>query len=138
MNPLVRKLLAIIAGVVVGGFVVSWSEAAGHSLYPPPSGFNIKDPADLQRLIDVLPIQAKLLIVAAWFLGAFSGAWTAIRISGESRAGWVVGLIFAVLSIMTVVSIPHPIWMTVCAVILPFAAAWLALRLSNNRSTESA
>lgn len=130
MSPLVRKLLAIIAGVVVGGIVVALSEAAGHSIYPPPADINLKDPADLQRLMEVMPVQAKILVVLAWFLGAFAGAWTAIRISGMSQTGWIVGLVFAVLSIMTVMSIPHPIWMTACAILLPFAAAWLAIRIS--------
>jgi hypothetical protein len=134
MSPLIRKLLAIIAGVVVGGIVVFLSETAGHSLYPPPSDINVKDPADLQRLMDVMPVQAKILVVAAWFLGAFAGAWTANRISGLSQTGWIVGLIFALLSIMTVISIPHPVWMTACAIILPFAAAWLATRVSSKAS----
>ena len=134
MSPLVRKLLAIIAGVVVGGIVVALSESAGHSIYPPPADINVKDPADLQRLMEVMPVQAKILVVAAWFLGSFAGAWTAVRISGLSQTGWIVGLIFALLSIMTVVSIPHPIWMTACAILLPFAAALLAIRLSKTSS----
>ena len=132
MNPLLRKLLAIVGGVVVGGTVVALSETVGHSIYPPPADINVKDPEDLKRLLDVMPLQAKLLVVAAWFLGAFAGAWAAIRIGGENRLGWTIGLVFAALSIMTVLSIPHPLWMTVCAIILPFVAAWLAIRVSGN------
>ena len=132
MNPLLRKLLAIVGGVVVGGTVVALSETVGHSIYPPPVDINVKDPEDLKRLLDVMPLQAKLLVVAAWFLGAFAGAWAAIRIGGENRLGWTIGLVFAVLSIMTVLSIPHPLWMTACAIILPFVAAWLAIRVSGN------
>lgn len=133
MSPLVRKLFAIIVGVVVGGLVVFLFEAAGHSLYPPPSDINVKDGADLQRLMEVMPIQAKMLVVIAWFLGALAGAWAAMWISGQSQTGWIVGLVFAVLSIITVASIPHPFWMSACAVILPFAAVWLATRLSKQR-----
>ena len=132
MNPLLRKLLAIVGGVVVGGTVVALSETVGHSIYPPPADINVKDPEDLKRLLDVMPLQAKLLVVAAWFLGAFAGAWAAIRIGGENRLGWTIGLVFVVLSIMTVLSIPHPLWMAVCAIILPFVAAWLAIRVSGN------
>lgn len=130
MNPLVRKILALVAGVVIGGLVVGGAESLGHYIYPPPPDFNVKDPEDLKRLIDLIPIQAKLIVVVAWFLGALAGAWVTIRIGREAVLAWGIGGIFAGLSIMTVMSIPHPLWMTACAIILPFVAAWLAIRMS--------
>lgn len=130
MNPLLRKILALVAGVVVGALVVGCAEYVGHSIYPPPTGINVKDPEDLKRLMDVVPFQAKLIVVVAWFLGALAGAWTAIRLGGETVLGFGIGGIFAGLSIMTMLSIPHPLWMTACAVVLPFAAAWLAIKIS--------
>lgn len=130
MNPLLKRIIALVVGVVVGGLVVGGAEALGHSIYPPPPDINVKDPEDLKGLMEVVPIQAKIMVVVAWFLGAFVGAWTAIRIGGENVLGLWVGAIFAGLSIMTVMSIPHPLWMTACAIVLPFVAAWLAIKVS--------
>lgn len=137
MSPLVRKIIAVIGGIVVGAVVVFAAESVGHGLYPPPTDINLNNPEDMKRLVAAMPVEAKILVVIAWFLGALAGAWTAIKISAMPSLGWTIGLVFALLSLVTVFSIPHPVWMMACALIVPFVAAWIAVRYSGKVKEDS-
>ncbi len=128
-----RMALGIIAGLVVAFLCVFAVEMVGHSLYPPPAGLDINNPADQARVMEAMPAAAKAMVLAAWFVGALAGAWTANRIAGRSLAGWVVVLLVIAAGIATMVMIPHPAWMWAGGIALPLAAAWVADRLSAGR-----
>ncbi len=128
-NPTVRNIVAIMAGLIVAVVVVGLAEGAGHLIFPPPEGLDATDPTDQARLMEVIPMGAKIAVVAAWFLGALAGAWTAIRIAGRAMSGWIVGLVMVALSAWTTQMFPHPLWMTVSAFVLPLVAVLVAKRL---------
>lgn len=132
-NPVVRGLLAVVAGVVIGGLVVGITESLGHALFPPPPGFDPNNPADLARLWDVIPLPSKLMVVAAWFLGALAGACAAIIIARRVLPAWTVGLVIGALGLWTTQLFPHPPWMVVAAVVLPLIAVLVARRLMAGR-----
>ena len=127
-NPTVRLIVGVIVGMIVAGLIVFAVELLGHSIYPPPADIEVTDPADLARLIAVMPFEAKLFVVVGWFLGAIGGAFVANRIARSHRAGWIVAVIVILLSTYSLVTIPHPIWMIIAAVALPLMAAWIASR----------
>ena len=87
-NRVVRMLLAIVGGLVVAMITIGVVEAAGHALFPPPAGLDAADPADQARMIDALPVQAKIAVVVAWFLGSLAGAATAIAIARRALPAW--------------------------------------------------
>ena len=130
-----RKVIGIIAGVVVAFLCVFAVEAVGHSLVPPPPGLDINDPA---RLMEAMPVAAKAMVLAAWFVGALAGAWTANRIAGPGVAGWIVALLVIAAGVATMLMIPHPAWMWAGGILLPLLAAWIALRLGGPRGAEAA
>jgi hypothetical protein len=76
-----------------------------------------------------MPLPAKLIVVAAWFLGAFGGAWMALRITDWRWAGVIVMVLVIFGGVMNFLELPHPLWMQVCAVVLPLIGGWLAARL---------
>jgi hypothetical protein len=43
MNPIIRNVLAVIAGIVIGGIVNGLIVAFGGNLVPPPEGVNPND-----------------------------------------------------------------------------------------------
>jgi hypothetical protein len=136
-NATVRIALAIAAGLVAALLVVAVFEAAGHALFPPPAGLDLTRPADQARLMEVMPVEAKIAVVAAWFLGSLAGACTAIAISRRTLPGWIVGLTLVGLSLWTTQLLPHPAWMVVSAVVLPMVGVVLAKGLLAAR-TEGA
>ena len=125
-----RLAMGVIAGVVVAFLCVFGVEMIGHSLYPPPAGLDLHNPADQARVMEAMPSAAKAMVLAAWFVGALAGAWTANRIAGRSLAGWIVALLVIAAGIATMVMIPHPAWMWAGGVLLPLLAAWIADRMA--------
>lgn len=128
-NPIMRRIGGIVAGVIAAGLVVAVLETVGHLLFPPPPGLDLAKPADQARLIEAIPIGAKLAVVIAWFFGALAGAWAALRISGWVPAVWIVAGVMTVLSVVTTQMFPHPLWMIAAALTLPVLAAWLVQRM---------
>lgn len=129
-NPWIKRIGGTLAGILLAGLVVAVLESLGHMVFPPPPGLDLANPADQARLMEVIPLGAKLAVVLAWFIGALAGAWVAVRISGWGPAAWSVGLVMVALSVATTQMFPHPLWMIAAAVVLPLLAAWLVLRPS--------
>lgn len=128
-NPIVRGVMAILAGLVVAMLVVGMVEMAGHAIFPPPEGLDLTKLEDQRRLMEVVPLAAKIAVVAAWFLGALAGCAVAAWLSRSIRPGWVVAGVMVLLSIYTTQMFPHPVWMIACAVALPAIAKLLADRM---------
>lgn len=124
-----RKFLGVIAGVVALGLVVWVVEAISHTIWPMPVGIDPKDPAQLAKVMDLVPLAAKIAVVVAWFLGAVAGAWVGAKVAQWPTAGWIVVAIGICLGVMTLFMIPHPLWMQVAAVLVPLAGGWIATKL---------
>ena len=136
-KPLVRNIAATLAGLIVAAVVVGVCEGAGHAIFPPPAGIDLANAEDLRRLMEVIPLGAKLAVVLAWFLGALVGSATAIYIAKASCPGWIVGLVMVGLSIFTTQMFPHPVWMVLAALVLPLVAVLAARKLLRGRITPS-
>ena len=134
-NPVVSRIVGVIAGLVVAMLVVMAAEGAGHAMFPPPEGLDITRPEDQARLMELIPLGAKIAVVVAWFLGALAGAATAIAIARHILPGWIVGLVMVALSLVTTQMFPHPVWMIGAAVILPIAGVLAAKQLVSSRLT---
>lgn len=128
-HPVVRFALAIVAGVIVAGLLIAGVEAIGHALFPPPPGLDLARAGDQERLMELLPLQAKIAVVVAWFLGSLAGAAIAIAIAKRVLSAWIVGVIIAGLGLWTTQMFPHPDWMLASAVVLPLVAVLIAKRL---------
>lgn len=123
---MLRLVLGIIAGVVVGGVVVALVERAGHMVFPPPEGTNLKDPEALKAIMAQIPLGAKIAVLVAWFCGVFAGGTAARFITkGAPSSAWIVGGIFALFTAINLFMIPHPVWM-IAGAIIAIAAGILA------------
>jgi len=125
-----RLALGVIAGLVVAFACVFGIETIGHSLYPPPPGFDLTNPRDIDRLMAVMPAGALAFVVAAWFIGALAGAVAANLVARRATAGWVVALLVIAAAAATMVMIPHPAWMWAAGIALPLIAAFIAARFT--------
>lgn len=131
-----RQILAPIAGVVVGSLVVAAVERIGHAAYPAPT-LDLNDVAAMRAEIARLPIGALWFVLAAWWLGAFGGAVSAVRLAGRRpwlHAGIVGGVMLAAV-VANLAMIPHPSWFAVVGVAgVAVATAAAALMLRGRRS----
>lgn len=132
-NPAVRAVLAVLCGLIVAMLVIALVEGAGHALWPPPPGLDITRPEDQARLMHVIPLEAKIAVIVAWFLGSLAGAVAAIAIARRVLPAWIVAVVIASLGLWTTQMFPHPDWMLASAVVLPFVAVLVAKRLMIGR-----
>ena len=129
---MLRTILGILAGLVAMFATITAIEFCGQLVFPPPPGLDPTDPAQLERVMALLPLGAKALVVAAWAAGAFVGGWLAARIARHPRvAAGVVGGVVALGVVAMVAEMPaHPWWMSALGLLLPVPLALLAARLA--------
>lgn len=128
-----KTVVGVVAGVVVAFLCIFAIEAVSHLIFPPPPGTDFTDPAQVARLMEVMPTAALVMVVVAWFAGALAGGWVANVVAKRALAGWIVALLVIAGGVATMVMIPHPAWMWGVGIALPLIAGWLAQRLSTGR-----
>ena len=123
---MLRIIGAIVAGTV-SAFAVIWLiEALGHVAFPLPEDLDLRDPELAAQALPSIPLPAKLIVVFAWFAGALSGGFVAGRIAGGWWTPWLVAALVACGGIMTILMIPHPVWMQIAAVAAPLLGGLVA------------
>ena len=116
---MVRILASIVAGTLVAFAVIWLVEFAGHAAWPVASDLDMHDPEAVARALPAIPLAAKLVIMLAWFAGALAGGALAKWVAGSWWAAWPIAGLVALAGIMTVMMMPHPVWMQVAAVAAP-------------------
>lgn len=124
-----HKILGIVLGGLIAIAILYGVERLDFMLYPIQLDIDSDDPALLASVIADLPLAAKLMVVGGWFVGALAGAWLALRISDWKAAGWIVALFVIAGAVATILSLPHPVWMQICAVALPLVGGAIGIRL---------
>ena len=115
-----RNILSVIGGVITGAVIVALVEWVGHRMYAPPAGMDLSDPDAIRAMMKEIPRGALVMVLVAWALGAFAGGWVAAHFAKTLplRAALTVGGVLLLLGVMTMVSLPHPLWFWVVGVIL--------------------
>ncbi len=65
-----RTILGILAGTVLAWLTITLSQLLSASLYPPPAGMDLRDPAALAGFIAAAPLEAMLCVVLGYGLAA--------------------------------------------------------------------
>ncbi len=128
---MLRSVLAVVTGIIVGGLVIYLIEfVISPMIFPLPEGLDITDPQALAAMMTEIPFGAKVLVIVAWALGAMCGGWVAAKVTLENAnpVGLIVGVFFLGSVLSNLVMIPHPIWMTVLGLVIPIPAAFIGAR----------
>ncbi len=130
--PIIRSIIAVAAGVFIGGIATVGVEALGHVFVPPPAGLDVTNPEAVRGAMAALPTRHFLPLLLAYVVGPTLGAALAARMA-PSRArlhAAVVGGVFAVGGFMNFMSIPHPAWFVVASMLAFLAAPLLGTRIA--------
>jgi hypothetical protein len=126
-----RIVLSLVFGVAAAMLIVTAVEWADAVLYPLPrdiDAIDSADPATLAMVVANMPLPAKIIVVAGWLFGALGGAWLALRISDRRWTGWVIVAVVIAGGVVNILSLPHPVWMQACAVLMPIVGGVIAVR----------
>lgn len=132
MNPIIRNILAVIAGGIVGSVVNMVIIMISGSIIPPPEGADVTTMEGLQASLHLFEPRHFLMPFLAHALGTFTGALLAafIAVNHKMRFAMVIGVFFLAGGIGNVFLLPSPVWFTVVDLVgAYFPMAWFAGKL---------
>ena len=125
---MLRTIIAIPAGLIVGGIVISIVQIAAITVLPLPEGV----PTD-RALIEPgdIPAVNMTFVLIAWAAGAFVGGGIAARVARQAkrRLALIVGAFFLIAGIYNMIAIPSPLWFWVVGILLFLPSAHLGARV---------
>lgn len=132
MMKLLRNVLAVILGLVIGSVVNMAIVTLGPSLIPPPAGVDVRNAESLAQGIHLFEPRHFLTPFLAHALGTLVGALVAFLVAArhKERLAWVVGAVFLCGGIAASLMIPAPAWfiaLDLAVAYLPMA--WLGGRI---------
>jgi hypothetical protein len=130
---MLRNLLALIAGFVVGSLVNMLLISIGPMIFPPPPGVDLSTPEGLKAAMPQFEPHHYLTPFLAHALGTLVGAFIAAKlsISRKMTMALAIGALFLVGGIAMVVMINPPVWYAVVDLALAyFPMAYLGAKLA--------
>ncbi|MCF8237777.1 MAG: hypothetical protein K9I85_06450 [Saprospiraceae bacterium] len=128
MNPILRNVLAVAAGFILGSVVNMGLIMIGGSIVPPPAGV---DPSDMESIKASMhlyqPIQF-LFPFLAHALGTLSGAYLAARLGASRKQilALIIGVVFLLGGVAAANMLPAPSWFVVTDLLLAYLPmAWV-------------
>ena len=124
-----KKILSVVAGLLVNALVVFLVETIGHFIFPHPEGYEKileLSKEEMKVMMDSLSTGNHLFMILGWTLGPFIGAVVASKILPNywKTSSFVIGVIVALMLVLMNSMIPHPTWLITIGIILPVPLAY--------------
>ena len=134
MSPVIRNIVAMLAGLVTGSLVNMALVTVGPILVPPPAGVDMTNMESLAQSMHLMGPQHFIFPFLAHALGTLVGAtltfYMAVRNPYLLTFG--IGVFFLLGGISAARIIPAPAWFVVVDLVLAYLPmAWLATLLGN-------
>lgn len=128
MNQQLRAFLAILAGIISGAIVIAISQML--TPYHPDPNMDYNDKTAMAEFVKTLPMQAFLIVLLGYFLGALVGGWVTNFVARPTRfrPALITGTGLFVFGLMNLLAIPHPTWFALISSLLFFIGAWIGGR----------
>ncbi len=133
MNPTLRNILAVIAGVIIGAIVNGALITVSGSVIPPPAGVDPSDMESLRAGIHLFETKHFIFPFLAHALGTLVGALVASLIGASKRMilALIVGVLFLIGGVLAAFMIPAPAWFIALDLLVAYIPmAWLGWKLS--------
>jgi hypothetical protein len=129
---MVRNIAAWFGGLVAGAVVIGLVQGANMSLFPPPAGTDLNDPAQLAALMATIPLGALIGVELSYALGCTFAGYLVGRIASSHHQPLAisVGLLFTLAGAANLMAIPHPVWFAVLTTLTYVPAAFLGVRMA--------
>jgi hypothetical protein len=129
-QPMIKNVLYVLSGVIIGGAVIYLVESIGHKIYPLPENLDWTDTEALGNHISTLPAGAFIIVLLAYILGSLAGGFMTIQYKNSGMPNAIaVGFILLLLGLLNFLMIQHPTWFIVISLLLYVPFAYLGGRL---------
>ncbi len=135
MNPIVKNILAVIAGIIIGMIVNMSLVMIGGKVIPPPAGVDVMNSESLKASMHLFEPRHFIFPFLAHALGTLVGAFVAslIAASHKMKIALGIGVFFLLGGIAASFMIPAPTWF----VILDLVGAYIPMGWLGGKLTES-
>ncbi len=122
MNPILRNILAAIAGVVVGGIVNSALVNIGPYVVPMPAGADVSNMETLAASMKLFTPINFIFPFLAHALGTLVGAFTVAKLAASHKMKFAIGIgaFFLLGGITAVAMLGGPLWFIVADLVLAY------------------
>ena len=133
MNPVVKNLLAVVAGLFIGGIVNMGLILISGSVIPPPEGADVTTTEGLKASMHLFEPRHFIFPFLAHALGTLVGAFVASKIAASHKKifALTIGGFFLVGGIINAISLPAPSWFIGLDLVVAYIPmAWIGYKLS--------
>lgn len=115
MNPIIKNILAILTGIVIGSLVNMGIIMISGSIIAPPDGADVTTTEGLKASMHLFEPKHFIFPFLAHALGTFVGAFLAALLAGTHKMKFAlsIGVFFLLGGIASVFMLPSPTWFTV-------------------------
>jgi len=112
MNPIVKNILAVIAGAVIGSIVNLFLVNIGPMLIPPPEGADITTMEGLRETMHLFRPANFIFPFLGHALGTLAGALVAAWIAANKKLTYAIaiGVLFLAGGVTNAFMLPSPVW----------------------------
>ncbi len=139
MNPILRNILAVIAGLVLGSIANMAVLMVSNNIIPLPAGADNTTAEGLKATIHLFEPKHFIFPFLAHAIGTFVGAYVCARIAAHKMVlAMFVGLFFLAGGIYMVVILPSPIWFTLVDLLGAYLpVAYFAGKIASSSKDEN-
>ena len=140
MNPIIKNILAVISGLILGSAVNMGIIMISGSIIPPPDGADVTTMEGLKASIHLFQPKHFIFPFLAHSLGTFTGAILTALIAANHKMKFalVIGAFFLIGGIANIFMLPGPAWFNVLDIVVAYIpVAWLGGKLMHNTSRLS-
>lgn len=139
MNPTLRNILAVLAGIIIGSIINGVLILMSSSIIPPPEGAILTTEEGLKASMHLMQPKHFIMPFLAHAMGTFFGAWVAATISdNKMRSAYIIGIVFLIGGIANCFMLPAPAWFIIIDLMLAYIPmAYLGGKLSKGKTTAA-
>ncbi|MCC7464795.1 MAG: hypothetical protein IT261_00915 [Saprospiraceae bacterium] len=114
MQPIIRNILAVVAGIILGSIVNMGLIMISGSIIPPPEGADVTTEEGLKASMHLFQPRHFIFPFLAHALGTLAGAFLAAKLAANHKMRFAlsIGVFFLLGGIASVFMLPSPMWFT--------------------------
>ena len=139
MNPILRNILAVVAGLIIGSAVNMGLIMISGNVIPPPAGVDVTDMESLKSSMHLFEPKHFIFPFLAHAFGTLVGAFIAalIAVKHKIKMALAIGVFFLLGGIMNVFMLPSPVWFTILDIIGAYIPiSWIGGILAEKIKTD--
>ncbi|MBK6543956.1 MAG: hypothetical protein WAS55_13835 [Saprospiraceae bacterium] len=122
MNPILRNILAVVVGAILGSVVNMGFIMVSGSIIPPPDGADVTTMEGLKASMHLFQPKHFIFPFLAHAFGTFVGAFIAAKMAIRQKMIYAmgIGVFFLIGGITNIFMLPSPIWFTVLDLVVAY------------------